>query len=177
MLETINLFNFFFFKIIFSNILTMQYLKIRRQWCLAIELLLEFPFLPKYGFCFILIKVSASICFILLMIDFPQRHHNWSLVETGYMQGETGKMSASDPNSAIYVTDSEKDIKNKVSLWKFQLAGLNMTITSIYGHTMMDNECSREFIYAQYPCSGHHDFILMLTHGVLDKLLMQISLF
>ncbi|KAF8369752.1 hypothetical protein HHK36_032222 [Tetracentron sinense] len=29
-------------------------------------------------------------------------------------QGETGKMSASDPNSAIYVTDSAKDIKNKV---------------------------------------------------------------
>ena len=69
-------------------------------------------------------------------------------METGYMQGETGKMSASDPNSAIYVTDSEKDIKNKVSLWKFQLAGLKMTITSIYGHTMMDHECSREFIYA-----------------------------
>ena len=30
------------------------------------------------------------------------------------LQGETGKMSASDPNSAIYVTDSAKDIKNKV---------------------------------------------------------------
>jgi tryptophanyl-tRNA synthetase len=40
-------------------------------------------------------------------------HPYW---KTGYMQGETGKMSASDPNSAIYVTDSEKEIKNKVSL-------------------------------------------------------------
>ncbi|RWW53188.1 hypothetical protein BHE74_00040343 [Ensete ventricosum] len=30
------------------------------------------------------------------------------------LKGETGKMSASDPNSAIYVTDSSKDIKNKV---------------------------------------------------------------
>lgn len=29
-------------------------------------------------------------------------------------QGETGKMSASDPISAIYVIDSAKDIKNKV---------------------------------------------------------------
>lgn len=50
------------------------------------------------------------------MIDFSQRNHDSSLLETGYMQGETGKMSASDPNSAIYVTDSEKEIKNKVSL-------------------------------------------------------------
>lgn len=33
-----------------------------------------------------------------------------------YLQGENGKMSASDPNSAIYVTDSAKDIKNKVSV-------------------------------------------------------------
>ena len=30
------------------------------------------------------------------------------------VQGEAGKMSGSDPNSAIYVTDSAKDIKNKV---------------------------------------------------------------
>lgn len=29
-------------------------------------------------------------------------------------QGESGKMSASDPNSAVFVTDSPKDIKNKV---------------------------------------------------------------
>lgn len=37
-------------------------------------------------------------------------------------------MSASDPNSAIYVTDSEKVIKNKVSIGKSLLPGLNMTI-------------------------------------------------
>ena len=35
-------------------------------------------------------------------------------LESVYLQGENGKMSASDPNSAIYVTDSAKDIKNKV---------------------------------------------------------------
>ncbi|XP_062163672.1 tryptophan--tRNA ligase, cytoplasmic [Alnus glutinosa] len=35
------------------------------------------------------------------------------------LQGETGKMSASDPNSAIYVTDSEKEIKNKVNRYAF----------------------------------------------------------
>ncbi|XWS28463.1 hypothetical protein CRYUN_Cryun25bG0071800 [Craigia yunnanensis] len=35
------------------------------------------------------------------------------------LQGETGKMSASDPNSAIYVTDSAKDIKYKVNKHAF----------------------------------------------------------
>lgn len=35
------------------------------------------------------------------------------------LQGESGKMSASDPNSAIYVTDSVKDIKNKVNRHAF----------------------------------------------------------
>lgn len=38
------------------------------------------------------------------------------------LKGETGKMSASDPNSAIYVTDSCKEIKNKVRfLYQFLL--------------------------------------------------------
>ena len=32
-------------------------------------------------------------------------------------QGESGKMSASDPNSAIYVTDTVKEIKKKVKIW------------------------------------------------------------
>ncbi|KAF5960010.1 hypothetical protein HYC85_001219 [Camellia sinensis] len=45
--------------------------------------------------------------------------HKPALIESLFfpaLQGETGKMSASDPNSAIYVTDSSKDIKNKVCL-------------------------------------------------------------
>ncbi|RVW46842.1 Tryptophan--tRNA ligase, cytoplasmic [Vitis vinifera] len=44
-------------------------------------------------------------------------YHKPALIESLFfpaLQGETGKMSASDPNSAIYVTDSGKDIKNKV---------------------------------------------------------------
>ena len=40
-----------------------------------------------------------------------------SFLECGCLQGETGKMSASDPNSAIYVTDSAKDIGSKVCIW------------------------------------------------------------
>ncbi|CAN6465717.1 unnamed protein product [Victoria cruziana] len=42
-----------------------------------------------------------------------------ALIESSFfpaLQGETGKMSASDPNSAIYVTDSAKVIKNKVDI-------------------------------------------------------------
>ncbi|XP_050372620.1 tryptophan--tRNA ligase, cytoplasmic [Argentina anserina] len=42
------------------------------------------------------------------------------------LQGETGKMSASDPNSAIYVTDSAKDIKSKIN--KFAFSGGRDTI-------------------------------------------------
>lgn len=45
-----------------------------------------------------------------------------ALIESSFfpaLQGETGKMSASDPNSAIYVTDSAKEIKNKVNRHAF----------------------------------------------------------
>lgn len=48
--------------------------------------------------------------------------HKPALIESSFfpaLQGETGKMSASDPNSAIYVTDSAKDIKNKVNRYAF----------------------------------------------------------
>ncbi|PQQ21184.1 tryptophan--tRNA ligase cytoplasmic [Prunus yedoensis var. nudiflora] len=45
-----------------------------------------------------------------------------ALIESSFfpaMQGETGKMSPSDPNSAIYVTDSAKEIKNKINRYAF----------------------------------------------------------
>ncbi|KAL8146436.1 tryptophan--tRNA ligase, cytoplasmic [Apium graveolens] len=45
-----------------------------------------------------------------------------ALIESTFfpaLQGETGKMSASDPNSAIYVTDSGKDIKTKINKYAF----------------------------------------------------------
>ncbi|XP_074320962.1 tryptophan--tRNA ligase, cytoplasmic [Silene latifolia] len=45
-----------------------------------------------------------------------------ALIESSFfpaLQGDAGKMSASDPNSAIYVTDSAKDIKNKVNRYAF----------------------------------------------------------
>ncbi len=40
----------------------------------------------------------------------------WYLVHT---QGETGKMSASDPTSAIFVTDTAKQIKTKINKYAF----------------------------------------------------------
>ncbi|KAL2941201.1 Tryptophan--tRNA ligase cytoplasmic [Bienertia sinuspersici] len=45
-----------------------------------------------------------------------------ALIESSFfpaLQGEAGKMSGSDPNSAINVTDSAKDIKNKVNRYAF----------------------------------------------------------
>ncbi|CAO2824190.1 unnamed protein product [Amaranthus hypochondriacus] len=45
-----------------------------------------------------------------------------ALIESSFfpaLQGEAGKMSGSDPNSAIFVTDSAKDIKNKVYKYAF----------------------------------------------------------
>lgn len=45
-----------------------------------------------------------------------------ALIESSFfpaLQGETGKMSASDPSSAIYVTDTPKDIKKKVNRYAF----------------------------------------------------------
>ncbi|KAL1216440.1 Tryptophan--tRNA ligase, cytoplasmic [Cardamine amara subsp. amara] len=41
-----------------------------------------------------------------------------ALIESSFfpaLRGKSGKMSASDPNSAIYVTDSAKDIKKKIN--------------------------------------------------------------
>ncbi|KAJ7530767.1 hypothetical protein O6H91_14G018500 [Diphasiastrum complanatum] len=49
-------------------------------------------------------------------------YHKPALIESLFfpaLQGESGKMSASDPNSAIYVTDSAKDIKNKIMKYAF----------------------------------------------------------
>ncbi|KAF7124359.1 hypothetical protein RHSIM_Rhsim12G0003500 [Rhododendron simsii] len=49
-------------------------------------------------------------------------YHKPALIESLFfpaLQGETGKMSASDPNSAIYVTDSGKILKNKINKYAF----------------------------------------------------------
>mmetsp|Transcript_2922 Transcript_2922/g.6083 ORF Transcript_2922/g.6083 Transcript_2922/m.6083 type:complete len:420 (-) Transcript_2922:444-1703(-) len=48
--------------------------------------------------------------------------HKCALIESRFfpsLKGDSGKMSASDPNSAIYVTDTPKQIKNKVNKHAF----------------------------------------------------------
>lgn len=43
--------------------------------------------------------------------------------EIAVLQGEGTKMSASVPNSAVFVTDSAKDIKNKINKHAFSGGG------------------------------------------------------
>jgi tryptophanyl-tRNA synthetase len=52
-----------------------------------------------------------------------------ALVESRFfpaLKGESGKMSASDPSSAIYVTDTPKQIKDKVN--KYAFSGGQLTV-------------------------------------------------
>lgn len=53
-------------------------------------------------------------------------HHKPALIESRFfpaLQGQSGKMSASDESSAIYVTDSPKEIKSKVNKYAFSGGG------------------------------------------------------
>lgn len=53
-------------------------------------------------------------------------HHKTALIESRFfpaLQGETGKMSASDENSAIFVSDTPKQIKSKVNKYAFSGGG------------------------------------------------------
>ena len=55
--------------------------------------------------------------------------HKPALIEARFfpaLQGESGKMSASDENSAIYVSDTPKAIKNKVNKYAFSGGGLTV---------------------------------------------------
>lgn len=53
-------------------------------------------------------------------------HHKPALIESRFfpaLQGESGKMSASDENSAIFVSDTAKVIKNKVNKYAYSGGG------------------------------------------------------
>ena len=55
--------------------------------------------------------------------------HKPALIESRFfpaLKGESGKMSASDPSSAIYVTDTAKQIKDKVN--KYAFSGGRLTV-------------------------------------------------
>jgi tryptophanyl-tRNA synthetase len=95
------------------------------------------------------------------------------------LQGETGKMSASDANSAIYVTDSEKDIKDKVDRYAFlggqdsienyrkYGANLEVDIPFKYLSFFLEDDEELEHIRKEYG-SGH-----MLT-GEIKKRLVEV---
>lgn len=56
-------------------------------------------------------------------------HHKPALIESRFfpaLQGESGKMSASDENSAIFVSDTPKQIKSKVNKYAFSGGGVSV---------------------------------------------------
>lgn len=49
-------------------------------------------------------------------------YHKPALIESVFfpaLQGDSGKMSSSDPNSSIFVTDTRKQIKTKINKYAF----------------------------------------------------------
>ncbi|KNA17546.1 hypothetical protein SOVF_079050 [Spinacia oleracea] len=88
-----------------------------------------------------------------------------ALIESSFfpaLQGESGKMSASDPNSAIYVTDSAKNIKDKVNRYAFSGgqdsienhrkygANLEVDIPVKYLGFFLDDDAELEHIKTEY---------------------------
>lgn len=56
-------------------------------------------------------------------------YHKCALIESRFfpaLQGESGKMSASDANSAIFVTDTPKQIKTKITRYAFSGGGATL---------------------------------------------------
>ncbi|GKB86134.1 tryptophan--tRNA ligase, cytoplasmic, partial [Tanacetum coccineum] len=94
---------------------------------------------------------------------------------------ETGKMSASDANSAIYVTDSEKDIRTKVNRYAFSGgkdsvqehrkygANLEVDIPFKYLSFFLDDDEELEHIREEYG-SGR-----MLTGEIKGRLVEVLS--
>ncbi|XP_065867716.1 tryptophan--tRNA ligase, cytoplasmic [Euphorbia lathyris] len=106
-------------------------------------------------------------------------YHKPALIESTFfpaLQGETGKMSASDPNSAIYVTDSAKEIKNKINKYAFSGgqdslekhrkygANLEVDIPIKYLNFFLDDDVELEHIKKEYAAGR------MLTGEVKKRL-------
>ncbi|KAL6556513.1 hypothetical protein OROGR_005801 [Orobanche gracilis] len=106
--------------------------------------------------------------------------HKPALIESSFfpaLQGETGKMSASVPNSAIFVTDSAKDIKNKINRYSFSGgqdsienhrkygANLEVDIPIKYLHFFLEDDTELEYIRTEYGAGR------MLTGEVKKRLI------
>jgi len=106
-------------------------------------------------------------------------YHKPALIESLFfpaLQGETGKMSASDPNSAIYVTDSGKILKNKINKYAFSGgqdtiekqrqygANLEVDISIKYLGFFLEDDAELEHIRREYGAGR------MLTGDVKKRL-------
>ncbi|KFK37874.1 hypothetical protein AALP_AA3G040400 [Arabis alpina] len=102
-----------------------------------------------------------------------------ALIESTFfpaLQGENGKMSASDPNSAIYVTDTAKEIKTKINSYAFSGgqnsidnqralgANLEVDISVKYLSFFLEDDTELEHIKKEYGKGG------MLTRDVKNRL-------
>ncbi|WVZ98556.1 hypothetical protein U9M48_043985 [Paspalum notatum var. saurae] len=107
-----------------------------------------------------------------------------SLIESRFfpaLQGENTKMSASDPNSAIYVTDSTKQIKTKVNKYAFSGgqdsielhrklgANLDVDVSIKYLNFFLEDDDELEHIKKEYK-EGR-----MLTGEVKQRLIAVLS--
>ncbi|KQJ86450.1 tryptophan--tRNA ligase, cytoplasmic [Brachypodium distachyon] len=107
-----------------------------------------------------------------------------SLIESRFfpaLQGENTKMSASDPNSAIYVTDSTKEIKAKVNKYAFSGgqdsielhrklgANLEVDVPIKYLNFFLEDDDELKHIKKEYK-EGR-----MLTGEVKQRLVMVLS--
>ncbi|CAI9091111.1 OLC1v1026048C3 [Oldenlandia corymbosa var. corymbosa] len=107
-----------------------------------------------------------------------------SLIESTFfpaLQGEGGKMGASDPNSAIFVTDTAKEIKNKINKFAFSGgkdtienqrkygADLEVDIPVKYLGFFLDDDVELEHIRTEYGAGR------MLTGEVKQRLIQVLT--
>uniref|UniRef100_A0A0D3GPK5 Tryptophan--tRNA ligase, cytoplasmic n=1 Tax=Oryza barthii TaxID=65489 RepID=A0A0D3GPK5_9ORYZ len=107
-----------------------------------------------------------------------------SLIESRFfpaLQGESTKMSASDPNSAIYVTDNSKQIKAKVNKYAFSGgqdtvelhrelgANLDVDVSIKYLNFFLQDDDELEHIKKEYKAGR------MLTGEVKQRLIEVLS--
>ncbi|XP_050204577.1 tryptophan--tRNA ligase, cytoplasmic [Mercurialis annua] len=106
-------------------------------------------------------------------------YHKPALIESLFfpaLQGETKKMSASDANSAVYVTDSAKEIKNKINKYAFSGgqdslekqrqfgANIEVDISIKYLNFFLEDDDELEHIKKEYAAGR------MLTGEVKNRL-------
>lgn len=81
------------------------------------------------------------------------------------LQGESGKMSASDPNSAVFTNDSPKEIKNKVSLPKKRILLVPTPAEQTMFHAISCYNASCCIVAATYAQHGSYSAALSMLVG------------